>query len=106
MVELAQHTAMSCKEKRDKGLPARSSGLTVWIVAVFTSRKDRVNLPGDVVANLWKPEGFPQLCASYPNKFIPPNSSKLRGPDPREFSQKSVVETRVAAGENLAAVRG
>ncbi len=44
-----------------------------------------MNLPGNVVANLWKPDGFLQLCASYPNKFIPTNSPKLMGPDPRHL---------------------
>ncbi len=86
LVELAQQTAMSCKERRDKRAPARSSGLTQRIEAVFASWRDRVNLPGNVVANLWKPDGFLQLCASYPNKFISTNSSKFMGPDPEPWS--------------------
>ncbi len=43
-------------------------------------------MPGNVVANLWKPGGFLQPCASYPNKFIPTNSTKLMGPDPMKPS--------------------
>jgi hypothetical protein len=82
LIEMAQQTAMSCKEKRDKRASARLSGLTQQIEADFASLQDRVNLPGNVVANLWKPDGFLQLCASYPNKFIPTISFKLMSPDP------------------------
>jgi hypothetical protein len=63
-------------------LSARLSGLTQQIEAVPASLRDRVNLPGDVVANLWKPDGFLQFCAWYPNKFIPAVSIKQIGPDP------------------------
>ena len=74
---------MSCKEKRDNALAAQLSGSTQQIEAVFASLWDRLNLPGNIVANLWIPDGFPQLCALYPNKFIPTSSSNLIGPDPR-----------------------
>jgi len=67
------------------------SGLTPQIEAVFASLRDGVNLPGNIVANLWKPDGFLQLCASYPNKFIPTNSAKLMGPDPGVQAMKPRV---------------
>ncbi|ASP33898.1 hypothetical protein CHH27_12130 [Labrenzia sp. VG12] len=73
---MAQQTAMSCKEKRDKRLLARPTRFDAADQGRFASLRDRVILPGNVVANLWKPDGFLQLYASYPNKFIPPISLK------------------------------
>lgn len=52
----------------------------------------RVNLPGNAVASFWKQEGFLQLCAPYPNKFIPSNSLKWKGPDPKARLNSSSVQ--------------
>ncbi|GAA0778744.1 hypothetical protein GCM10009077_20980 [Roseibium denhamense] len=67
------------------GLPARLSGLTQQIDTVFASLWDRACSPGNVVANLCKPDGLLQFCALYPNKPIPTISVKLVGPEPSPF---------------------
>ncbi|MCK7615782.1 hypothetical protein [Roseibium sediminicola] len=82
MIEMAQQTATSCKEKREKRASCPVERFGAANQSRFASLRDRVNLPGNVVANLGKPDGFLQLCASYPNKFIPTISLKLMGPDP------------------------